>query len=107
MAVMSQASFCSNRDWVDVFMILLPVRVQTKGNSGAEFVEGTHAGAPRTSPPQEKGPVDHRYLGHVSGADHPGSILVGLVYVRRDVERLLHGPRRQIGGNKWVKGSQH
>jgi len=88
-----------HRDLVDgLYDPAAALRVRNTRGSGADR-RGTHAG-PRTSPPvKEKGPVDHSYSSF-SGRSSQGS---SCRLFTCDVERLLHGPRRQLG-NKWDKG---
>ena len=48
--------------WFMVFLIVIPIRLQTQGDVG-RIVPGTHAGSARGAQSQEKG-VDHHVCQH-------------------------------------------
>jgi len=81
--------------WSMVFMILLPVRVQTQGDLG-QIVEGTHAGAPEHHHLKKKA-LWTTGISVILLAIIAGIILSGWFTVA-DVERLLHGAPTPIGG---------
>ncbi|MGY9036727.1 MAG: DUF1467 family protein [Rhodobacterales bacterium] len=81
--------------WSMVFMILLPVRVQTQGDLG-QIVEGTHAGAPEHHHLKKKA-LWTTGISVILWAIIAGIILSGWFTVA-DVERLLHGAPTPIGG---------
>ncbi|HDZ82011.1 MAG TPA: DUF1467 family protein [Roseobacter sp.] len=94
MAVMSGVVlFCVI--WAMVFMIALPIRVQTQGDLG-HVVEGTHAGAPEHHHLKKKA-VWTTVISVVLWAVLTGIILSGWFTVA-DVEDLLHGAPTPIGG---------
>ena len=76
--------------WSMVFMILLPVRVQTQGDLG-QIVEGTHAGAP------EHHHLKKKALWTTAVSIVLWAIIAGII-LSADVERLLHGAPTPIGG---------
>ena len=81
--------------WSIVFMILLPVRVQTQGDLG-QIVEGTHAGAPEHHHLKKKA-LWTTAVSIVLWAIIAGIILSGWFTVA-DVEQWLHGAPTPIGG---------
>lgn len=94
MAVMSGiVLFCVI--WAMVFMIALPIRVQTQGDFG-QVVEGTHAGAPEHHHLKKKA-LWTTLISMVLWAIFAGIILSGWFTVA-DVEDLLHGDPTPIGG---------
>lgn len=81
--------------WAMVFMIALPIRIQTQGDLG-KVVEGTHAGAPEHHHLRKKA-VWTTIISAVLWALIAGFILSGWVTVA-DIEHWLHGAPSPIGG---------
>ncbi|WP_372990136.1 DUF1467 family protein [Sulfitobacter sp.] len=81
--------------WAMVFMIALPVRVQTQGDLG-QVVEGTHAGAPEHHHLKKKA-LWTTVISIVLWALIAGFILSGWFTVA-DIEHWLHGDPTPIGG---------
>ena len=81
--------------WAMVFLIALPIRVQTQGDLG-DIVEGTHAGAPEHHHMRKKA-LWTTVVAFVIWGICAAVILSGVISVG-DLERWMHRPSPVGGG---------